>query len=72
MLATIITYNNVLPGCSNAVATVSRLAASWELPHITYGGTAEELGDKTEFRMLTRLAYNMNAFAKFYLEVFNV
>ena len=54
------------------MSTVARLTAAWNIPHITYGGTSVALGNKTEFRTLTRLAYNLNKFAKFYMEVFRV
>ena len=54
------------------MAEIARLAAEWNIPHITYGGTGEFLGNKTEFATLTRLAYNLNSFAKFYLEVLKV
>ena len=59
-------------GCSNAVTPVARLAAAWNLPHISYGGTSTTLGNKTEFTTLTRLSFTMSLFAKFYMEVFNV
>lgn len=48
------------------------MASSWDIPHITYVGTHESLGDKHEFPILSRLSYNMNLFAKFYIEVLNV
>ena len=54
------------------MATTARLTAAWDIPHITYGGTSEELGNKAEFKTLTRLSYNMNVFAKFYMDVFKV
>ncbi|XP_053380189.1 atrial natriuretic peptide receptor 1-like [Mercenaria mercenaria] len=59
------------PGCTPSVQTVSRMAASWNIPHITYVGTDESLGDKHEFSMLSRLSFTMNLFATFYIEVFN-
>ncbi|XP_033760364.1 LOW QUALITY PROTEIN: atrial natriuretic peptide receptor 1-like [Pecten maximus] len=46
------------------------MASSWNLPIITPVGTSGILGDKSNFPTLTRLAYNMNKFAKFYLQVF--
>ncbi|OWF54640.1 Atrial natriuretic peptide receptor 2 [Mizuhopecten yessoensis] len=46
------------------------MASSWNLPIITPVGTSGTLGDKSNFPTLTRLAYNMNKFAKFYLQVF--
>ena len=68
---TISTYSWLL-GCTPSVETVSRMAVKWNLPHITYVGTAESLGNKEEFRMLSRLSFTMNVFAKFYMEVFKV
>ncbi|WAR31543.1 GCY8-like protein, partial [Mya arenaria] len=59
------------PGCTPSVQTVSRMAVSWNIPHITYVGTDESLGDKTEFSMLSRLSFTMNTFAKFYVDVFD-
>ncbi|XP_060585634.1 atrial natriuretic peptide receptor 1-like, partial [Ruditapes philippinarum] len=59
------------PGCTPSVQTVSRMAASWNIPHITYVGTDESLGDKQEFSTLSRLSFTMNVFALFYIEVFN-
>jgi hypothetical protein len=47
------------------------MAASWNIPHITYVGTDESLGDKQEFSTLSRLSFTMNVFALFYIEVFN-
>ena len=47
------------------------MAVAWNIPHITYVGTDESLGNKVEFSMLTRLSYNMNVFAKFYVDVFD-
>ena len=57
-------------GCTPAVSAISMMASSWNIPHITYVGTHKTLGDKNEFSTLTRLSYNMNLFAKFYIEVF--
>ncbi|XP_052212562.1 atrial natriuretic peptide receptor 1-like [Dreissena polymorpha] len=65
------TYNPhviIGPGCSPSVSTVSRMAVSWNLPHITYVGSDEELGNKKEFALLTRMSYTMNSFARFYIE----
>ncbi|KAH3829518.1 hypothetical protein DPMN_131514 [Dreissena polymorpha] len=45
------------------------MAVSWNLPHITYVGSDEELGNKKEFALLTRMSYTMNSFARFYIEV---
>ena len=59
-------------GCSNGIATVSRMAVSFNLPHITYAGTSDDLGNKQEFSMLSRISYTMDAFAKFYVDVLNV
>ncbi|XP_052788739.1 atrial natriuretic peptide receptor 1-like [Mya arenaria] len=59
------------PGCTHSVKPVSRMAVTWNVPHITYVGTDESLGDKKEFSMLSRLSYTMNEFSKFYIEVFN-
>ena len=61
-----------LPGCSFSVAEIARLAADWNIPHITYGGNGEFLANKTEFATLTRLSSNLNSFGKFYFEVFRV
>ena len=58
-------------GCTPSVQTVSRMAVAWNIPHITYVGTDESLGNKVEFSILTRLSYNMNVFAKFYVDVFD-
>ncbi|XP_021340544.1 atrial natriuretic peptide receptor 1-like [Mizuhopecten yessoensis] len=58
------------PACSHAVNVIGRMASSWNLPIITPVGTSGTLGDKSNFPTLTRLAYNMNKFAKFYLQVF--
>ncbi|WAR31512.1 ANPRA-like protein [Mya arenaria] len=44
------------------------MAVTWNVPHITYVGTDESLGDKKEFSMLSRLSYTMNEFSKFYIE----
>ena len=51
---------------------IGRLAAAWNVPAITYGGTSTSLGNKTEFTTLTRLAYTMDDFARFYIHVFEV
>ena len=59
-------------GCSNGIATVSRMAVSFNLPHITYAGTSDDLGNKKEFSMLSRISYTMDAFAKFYVQVLKV
>ncbi|XP_060064288.1 atrial natriuretic peptide receptor 1-like [Ylistrum balloti] len=59
------------PACSHAVNVVGRMASSWNLPILTPVGTSGTLGDKSNFPTLTRLAYNMNKFAKFYLQVFS-
>lgn len=59
------------PACSLAVDIVGRMASSWNLPLITPVGTKGTLGDKSNFPTLTRLAYNMNKFANFYLQVFS-
>ncbi|XP_052249816.1 atrial natriuretic peptide receptor 3-like [Dreissena polymorpha] len=67
------TYNPhviIGPGCSPSVSTVSRMAVSWNLPHITYAGSDEELGNKKKFALLTRMSFTMNSFARFYIEVF--
>ena len=60
------------PGCSNAVGSVARLAASWNLPIFTYGGTNKFLENKTEFRTLTRLAFSTDSFSHFYFDIFKV
>ena len=62
----------VFAGCSDAVTSIARLTAAWKLPHITYAGTFEQLADKAEYSTLTRTAFNLNAFAKFYMEVLKV
>lgn len=54
------------------MAEIARLAADWNIPHITYGGNGEFLANKTEFATLTRLSSNLNSFGKFYFEVFRV
>ena len=59
-------------GCSNAVGSVARLAASWNLPIFTYGGTNIMLENKTEFSTLTRLAYSVDGFSHFYFDIFRV
>ena len=51
---------------------IGRLAAAWNVPAITYGGTSTSLGNKTEFTTMTRLAYTMDDFARFYIHVFEV
>lgn len=58
-------------GCTPAVATISRMAASWSVPHLSYAGMDESLGNKNEFSLLTRMSFTLNAFAKFYVEVNN-
>lgn len=60
-----------IEGCTPSVQTVSRMASSWNIPHITYVGTDESLGNKQEFSTLTRLSFTMNVFARFYVEVFD-
>ncbi|WAR31767.1 ANPRA-like protein [Mya arenaria] len=47
------------------------MAVAWNIPHLTYVGTDESLGDKTEFSMLSRLSFTVNMFAKFYVNVFD-
>ena len=59
-------------GCSNGIGTVSRMAVSFNLPHITYAGTSETLSNKKEFSMLSRISYTMDAFASFYMDVLDV
>ncbi|KAH3785097.1 hypothetical protein DPMN_163181 [Dreissena polymorpha] len=59
----------LLLGCTPSVQTVSRMAVEWNVPHITYVGTDETLGNKNEYSMLTRLSYTMNVFADFYVHV---
>ena len=51
---------------------VGRLAAAWNLPVITYGGSSTALRNKTEFATLTRLAYTFDDFARFYIQIFEV
>ena len=48
------------------------MAVSWNLPHISYAATDESLGNKREFSVLTRLSYTLDAFARFYIKIFNV
>ncbi|KAJ8307551.1 hypothetical protein KUTeg_015635 [Tegillarca granosa] len=55
--------------CSLAVDVLGRMAASWNIPMITPVGTRSNLGNKNDFKTLTRLAYNMNKFSRFYLDV---
>ena len=52
--------------------TTGRLAAAWNIPHITYAGTAEALGNKTEFSTLTRLSFSMNEAGVFFKKVLQV
>lgn len=74
MLAHIKSYIFLMssPGCTNAVQLAARMASSWKLPILTYGGTGESSADKTTFTTLSRLSFTMNQFADFYVEVFNV
>ncbi|KAH3838481.1 hypothetical protein DPMN_111891 [Dreissena polymorpha] len=60
-----------LRGCTPSVATISRMAVAWSVPHFTYVGMDVSLNNKREFSLLTRMSYTLNAFAKFYLEVFD-
>ena len=62
----------LLPGCSNAVMIIGRLANNWNIPIFTYAGTSEVLANKTEFRTLTRLSFSLTLCAQFYVEVFKV
>ena len=61
-----------ISGCTNSVQLASRMASSWKIPLMTFGGTGESSGDKKQFTTLSRLSYTMNTFAKFYVAVFNV
>ncbi|XP_045198693.2 atrial natriuretic peptide receptor 1-like isoform X2 [Mercenaria mercenaria] len=57
------------PGCSLAVEPVSRMAVSWNIPHFTYGGSDELLGNKLEFSMLTRTGLTVYAHINVYIEL---
>ncbi|XP_060577414.1 atrial natriuretic peptide receptor 1-like [Ruditapes philippinarum] len=59
----------LLLGCSLAVEPVSRMAVSWNIPHITYSGSDEFLGNKNVFSMLTRTGLTVNAHTQVYIEV---
>jgi atrial natriuretic peptide receptor A len=61
----------VTSGCSLALDVAARMAASWNLAVITHVGTASNLGNKADFPTLTRLAYNMEKWSVFYLDVFS-
>jgi hypothetical protein len=52
------------------VDVVGRMASYWNYPILTPVGTDEFLGDKTDFRTLTRLAYNYEQLGRFYRYVF--
>ena len=56
-------------GCSLAVEPVSRMAVSWNIPHIIYSGSDELLGNKRIFSMLTRTGMTMNGHVKIYLDI---
>ncbi|XP_055996627.1 atrial natriuretic peptide receptor 1-like [Ostrea edulis] len=58
------------PGCSVAVGVVGRMASYWNYPILTPVGTDEFLGNKADFRTLTRLAYNYEQLDRFYRYVF--
>ena len=61
-----------ISGCSNGIETISRMAVSFDLPHITYAGTSESLTNKKEFSRLSRISYTMDNFANFYMDVLSV
>ncbi|XP_061182968.1 atrial natriuretic peptide receptor 1-like [Saccostrea echinata] len=58
------------PGCSAAVDVVGRMASYWNYPILTPVGTNEDLGNKGDFKTLTRLAYNYAQLGRFYRYVF--
>ena len=52
-----------------AVEPVSRMAVSWDVPHITYSGSDEFLGNKKVFSMLTRTGLTVNAHIQVYIQL---
>lgn len=56
--------------CSSAVDVVGRMAGYWNYPILTPVGTDDELGNKNDFRTLTRLAFNYEHLGRFYRSVF--
>ncbi|XP_053381094.1 atrial natriuretic peptide receptor 1-like [Mercenaria mercenaria] len=57
------------PGCSVSVEPVSRMAVSWNIPHITYSGSDELLSNKQVFSMLTRTGLTVNAHTDVYIHL---
>lgn len=49
---------------------VGRMAGYWNYPILTPVGTDDELGNKNDFRTLTRLAFNYEHLGRFYRSVF--
>jgi hypothetical protein len=66
------TFTNycVVAGCSLAVDVVGRMASDWNYAILTPAATDEFLGDKDDFRTLTRLTYNFQQLGRFYTNIF--
>ena len=46
------------------------MASSWNIPIISPAGSSERVTNKTEFSTLTNLAFTMENFAEFYMDLF--
>ncbi|KAF0290085.1 Atrial natriuretic peptide receptor 1 [Amphibalanus amphitrite] len=58
------------PGCSEALTSLGRMAAKWNVPVLTSGGSSQLLGDKKVFSTLTRLSHTMDDLKQLIRRVF--
>ena len=56
------------PACLYSLDIVGRLAAYWNVPIFTAGGSSVEFSDKTLFTTLTRLSYSLDRIADFIIQ----
>lgn len=57
------------PACLYSLDIVGRLAAFWNVPVFTAGGSSVEFNDKTLFSTLTRLSYSLDRISDFLLQI---
>ena len=67
----IFSFHNLFIVCGSDIEIVACMASSWNIPIISPSGSSARLTDKTEFTTLTNMAFTMEKFATFYMNIYN-
>ena len=64
-------FHNLFIVCGSDIEIAACMASSWNIPIISPSGSSARVTDKTEFTTLTNMAFTMEKFATFYMNIYN-